>query len=50
MSPSKSRAQYRFFKAAEEGKVPGVSKKTAEEFTKGVKPSTLPEKVKKKKD
>lgn len=49
--PAKSKKQYRFFKAIEEGdlKKKGVTKKIAEEFTKGVKPSTLPEKAKPKK-
>jgi hypothetical protein len=44
--PAKSKAQFRFFKAVETGKikVPGVGKRKARDWTKGVKPSRLPEK------
>lgn len=48
MSPAKSVKQFKFFKAVEAGKVPGVPKKLGREFTEGVKPSKLPEKVKPK--
>lgn len=48
--PAKSAAQYRFMKAVESGdiKKKGLSKEEAKHFTQGVKPSTLPEKAKKK--
>lgn len=46
--PSKSKSQFRFFQAVKAGKVPGVPKKLGKEFTEGVKPSKLPEKVKPK--
>lgn len=49
--PAKSKQQFKFMKAVEEGKIhpKGLSKEEAKEFTQGVKPSTLPEKAKKKK-
>ena len=47
MSPAKSKKQFRFMKA-QRGKK--VSKKTADEFTEGVKPASLPEAVGKKMD
>lgn len=44
--PAKSKAQFRFMKAAESGniKVPGLSKKEAKEYTQGQSPKGLPEK------
>jgi hypothetical protein len=46
--PGRSRSQMRFMFAVQEGKakVPGLSKKEAADFTKGVDMSKLPEKVK----
>lgn len=48
--PAKSKAQFNFMKAVEEGdiKKKGLSKEDAKEFTKGQSPKNLP--AKKKKD
>ena len=47
--PAKSKAQFKFFKAVESGKVklPGVGKRKARDWTQGVKVSRLPERKKK---
>lgn len=49
--PAKSKKQFGFMKAVEEGKIhpKGLSKKEAAEFTKGVNPKALPTKAKKAK-
>lgn len=49
--PTKSKAQWRFMQGVEHGsiKVKGLTKKQADEFTKGQKPKGLPNKVKKRK-
>ncbi len=47
--PAKSKAQFRFMKAAERGDVKdGPTKKQAKEFTRGQSPKGLPEKKTKK--
>lgn len=49
--PAKSKKQYRFMKAVEEGAVKkkGLSKKEAKEYTEGQSPKKLPEEKTKKK-
>ena len=49
--PATSKKQFRFMKAVEEGdiKKKGLSKEEARDFTRGVKPSSLPVRAKKKK-
>jgi hypothetical protein len=52
MSPAKSKKQFRFMKAVEEGRAKdphGLTKKQAEEFTRGQSPKGLPVRVKKHK-
>lgn len=48
--PVKSKAQFKFMKAVESGKVKakGLSKSEAKEFTKGQSPKSLPNSIKKK--
>lgn len=52
MSPAKSKKQFRFLKAVESGNAKdahGLTKKQAEEFTKGQSPKDLPAKAPAKK-